>query len=129
MNIFYERNNRKLGIVYSESISFIDLPGRIADNLEVGNGCNLFNLLMKLAKIEINAAKGSKYIACVKERKYVEIYFRSKKLLKTMIRVAVFNGDKESPKKFEKVLRMAVTNAWKSLGIISEREKIISSRS
>lgn len=121
MRIF-AMNGRSGERIFGKGIPVKDLPGRIVDDLDIGTGCNLFNVLMELAKIEIVTAKGSAYFACVKTKKYVEIYCRARK---HNIMVARLDGDKENPKTLNFVIINTAAMFFRELTVISSLENAI----
>ena len=108
--------------IFGKGIPIDNMYGQLVDVLGIGGGCNLFNVLMELAKIEIVTAKGSAYFACIKEKKYVEIYCRSRK---RRLMVARLNGDKENPKTLNAVILNTTATFFRDLTVISSLENAI----
>jgi hypothetical protein len=124
MQIFSIYGKKKKRI-FGKGIPLIDLPERIVDGLEIETGCNLFNVTTELAKIEIVTVKGSAYFACIKERKYVEIYCRSRK---HRIMVARLDGDKENPKTLNTTIISTVVAFFREMTVICSTEHVILSQ-
>jgi hypothetical protein len=122
MNIFKKKKG-KLRIIYHSHLPLVDLPGQIVGELEIGTGCNLFNSLMAVAKIK---ADGLKYFACVKRRRYIEIYYRSKSFLKIagkfVILVTRIDGDYDDPKKIKNIVKKAIKNSENNIKKACEKE-------
>ena len=111
--------------IFGKGIPIGNMYGQLVDVLGIGSSCNLFNILMELAKIEIVTAKGSAYFACIKERKYVEIYCRSRK---HRIMVARLDGDKENPKTLNATIISTAATFFRELTVICSTEHVILSQ-
>lgn len=111
--------------IFGKTVSVDDLYSQLVDVLEIGSGCNLYRVLIKIAKIQIVAVKGFTYFAYVRKRKYIDImYCRPGAILKnkTGIKVAQFDGDKEEPEILSLVLEKSAFKFWTRLNVICAQE-------
>jgi hypothetical protein len=73
MYIFQKKKNGEVLEIHGPNVPLDRIYGRLVDGLGIGSGCNLFNVLMKIANFEENL-----HVAWVESIEPGHIFFRKK---------------------------------------------------
>ncbi len=103
MYIFQKKRNGEVLEIYGPNVPLDQIYGRLVDGLGIGSGCNLFNVLMKIANFEENL-----HVAWIESVDSGHIFFRKKtENVNILGRLVIeINGDLVKPE--EAVMHMRI---------------------
>ena len=120
MQIFVKKNE-KWEKISGKRILPERIPGLIKKNLKIDENQNLFRIIMAIVPITIIMPLGFKYVTCVEEGRFIDIYCLANG--KSRMHILRIDGKKENPEALRNTIIEAMIEAANNMGLTDRGKK------